>query len=84
MGLLRAFDGASIPKWSLGITLGALASLFASIRGYILTIPLTSALGQWKWLRCRIARPVSDIASIKRASHGLLESLLLLAKCRGG
>jgi hypothetical protein len=84
VGVLKAFDGANVPKWRFGITLGAIASLFASVGGYILMIPLSSALGQWKWLWCRTTRPVSDFTVIERASRGPLGSLLLLFRWKGG
>jgi hypothetical protein len=84
VGVLKAFDGANVPKWRFGITLGAIASLFASVGGYILMIPLASALGQWKWLWCRTTRPVSDFTVIERASRGPLGSLLLLFRWKGG
>jgi len=84
IGVLRAFDGSTIPKWRFDITLGALASLLATIVGYLLTIPLASAIGQWKWLWCKTLNPVSDFALIERASHGPAGSLSLIFRWRGG
>jgi hypothetical protein len=46
VGVLKAFDGANVPKWRFGITLGVIASSFASVGGYILMIPLASPLRQ--------------------------------------
>lgn len=84
IGILAAFDGASVPRWKFGITLGALASLFASLGGYILMIPVGSAIGQLKWIKFQRMRPLADFESFEKSARGPWGSFLLLVKRKGG
>ena len=83
--LLFTFDGHRAPDWPYGITLGALVSLLATIAIFLLTVPVTSGLGQIKWLWFRSEQhKIIDFEVIEEAGRGPMGSFLLLLKWRGG
>lgn len=84
VGTLFAFDGENEPRWKFGITLGPLVSIFATIGGSVLMLPVRSAMGEVKWMWFLRERPVADFETIDMASHGPGGSFLLLVKRKGG
>lgn len=84
VGVLAAFNARSVPHWKYGITLGAIASLFATLTSWCLMLPLTAALGQLKWMWFERERPISDFETLEKAGQGPQGSLVLLCKGKGG
>ena len=83
--LLFTFDGHQAPDWPYGITLGALVSLLATIAIFFLTVPVTSGLGQIKWIWFRSEQhKIIDFEVIEEAGRGPMGSFMLLLKWRGG
>jgi hypothetical protein len=83
--LLFTFDGHQAPDWPYGITLGALVSLLATIAIFLLTVPVTSGLGQIKWIWFRSEpHEIIDFEVIEEAGRGPMGSFMLLLKWRGG
>ena len=84
VGLLYSSDGQPLPSWRYGITLNAIVSLLATVVVFSLVVPVSSSLGQLKWLRMRRARPLVDFELIEDAGRGPSGSLVLLLHGRGG
>lgn len=82
--ILATFNGRAVPDWPLGIQLGTLVSLLATIATFALTIPIAEGISQIKWLWFRHERPISDFGVIDEAGRDPFGSLKLLLKRRGG
>ncbi|KAK3375602.1 hypothetical protein B0T24DRAFT_524142 [Lasiosphaeria ovina] len=84
-GVLAYYDGKSLPSWPSSITLNAIIAILATIATASMSVPLSSGLGQLKWIRFRQNRtPLSDMELFDDASRGALGALALLLRARGG
>ncbi|KAN0087188.1 Protein of unknown function (DUF3176) domain containing protein [Elaphomyces granulatus] len=82
--VLRAFDNQPVPTWSYGITLNTIVSLLASVATFSLIVPITASLNQLKWLWFRERRSLVDFEILENASRGLVGSIYLLLRRKGG
>lgn len=83
--LLLWYDGKTLPSWPLGITLGTLLSILATLIRASISVPLSSGLGQLAWIKIRHeSRPLIHIATFDAASRGILGGLKLVVLGRGG
>jgi hypothetical protein len=85
VAVLTVFDGNTIPQWRFGITVNTLVSIFATINVLLLSIIVSAAVGQVKWIWFRSqARALVDFDIINEASKGPTGSFTLLLRWRGG
>jgi hypothetical protein len=83
--LLLCYNGKPLPSWPLGITLGTLISIFATVIHASISVPLSSGLGQLAWIKFhRQSRPLAQIETFDAASRGVIGGLKLLALGAGG
>jgi hypothetical protein len=84
VAVLRAYQGAPLPKWPLGLSFNtALSVLGAIFRGPVLFIA-AEGIGQLKWQWLSKQRPLSDLTVYDGATRGPWGStkLLWMAKWR--
>jgi hypothetical protein len=84
VGTLAAFDGHKVPEWRGGITLNTIVSLLAAFATFSLVVPITSGLGQSKWLWLLKPRHLDDFEAIESARNGPAGSVRLLLRGKGG
>lgn len=84
IGVLKVFDGQSLPDLPFGITLGAIVGLLATFAEGFFMIPIASTLGQSKWLRARQRRTLDQFRMMDEASRGSWGSFLMLLRGKGG
>lgn len=83
--LLLCYNDKPLPSWPLGITLGTLISIFATVIHASISAPLSSGLGQLAWIKFRHqSRPLAQIETFDAASRGVVGGLKLLALGAGG
>ena len=75
---LRIYDGRPLPKWPLSITINSMVSIFSTIMGMTLLVPLTEGISQAKWLWFRNYHPLSDMEVYDRGSRGPWGALEML------
>ena len=75
---LRIYDGRPLPNWPLSITINSMVSIFSTIMGMTLLVPLTEGISQAKWLWFRNYHPLSDMEVYNRASQGPWGALEML------
>ena len=75
---LRIHDGRPLPSWPLSITINAVVSLFSTVMGMTLLVPLTEGISQAKWLWFRQYHPLSDMGVYDRGSRGPWGALEML------
>ncbi|KAE9370137.1 hypothetical protein N431DRAFT_509147 [Stipitochalara longipes BDJ] len=81
---LVVFNGHALPDLPLGINPNAIIQVLATFGEVFLIVPVTSALGQMKWLRALQVGPVDDFRAMDEASRGAWGSVLLLVRGKGG
>jgi Protein of unknown function (DUF3176) len=81
---LRVLDHRPLPSLRYGITPNAIIGLLASFVQILLLVPVTSSIGQLKWLRALRRRPIYTFQALDRASRGPWGSFLLLIRGSGG
>lgn len=81
---LVVFNGHSIPDLPLGINPNAIIQVLATFGEFFLMIPVTSAIGQMKWLRALQVRPVYEFRALDEASRGPWGSFVLILRRKGG
>jgi hypothetical protein len=82
--VLRALDGRPLPDLRIGIAPNAIIGLLATFAEILLIVPVSSAIGQVKWLQALRKRPMDDFRTIDEAGRGPWGSFLLLARRKGG
>jgi hypothetical protein len=80
---IRVLDGRPLPNTKIGITPNTIVGLLATFLELSLVVPVSSAVGQIKWLRALRARPMQEFSTIDEASRGPWGILLLLARHSG-
>ncbi|KAM7223042.1 Protein of unknown function (DUF3176) domain containing protein [Rhypophila decipiens] len=85
IAVLVYFDGKPLPSWPSSITINAVIAVLATITTACMSVPLSSGLGQLKWIRFKQGRaPLSDMEMFDDASRSAFGALGLLFKFRGG
>lgn len=82
--VLRVLNHRPLPDLQFGITPNAILSLLATFTEALLLVPVSSAIGQVKWLQVSRKRPMLDLRVIDEGSRGAWGSLLLLLRQKGG
>ncbi|KAL0465208.1 hypothetical protein QR685DRAFT_508311 [Neurospora intermedia] len=85
IAVLATYDGQPLPSWPHWITLNAVIAILATVATASMSVPLSSGLGQLKWIRFKQGRaPLSDMEIYDDASRGALGAVNMLARARGG
>ncbi|KAL8832188.1 MAG: hypothetical protein Q9191_000404 [Dirinaria sp. TL-2023a] len=83
--ILRAYDGKPKPTLRGGITLNALVAVLVKIGTSFMIVPLSAALGQWKWNRVGgVERSLGEFSAISDATQSPWASIKLLFRFHGG
>ncbi|KAL3476224.1 hypothetical protein BJX99DRAFT_258739 [Aspergillus californicus] len=83
IGFLARFNGQALPDWPYGMSINSVLSWLVQAMTALLLIPISSCLGQAKWLGFRNAeRPLTDINMYEFASRGVPGSTALLWQLR--
>jgi hypothetical protein len=81
---LNVLNGRPLPDLQYGITPNAIIGLLATFGQALLISPVSSALGQMKWLQALEKRPINNFETLDKASRGPLGSTLLIAGRKSG
>ncbi|KAK3485120.1 hypothetical protein B0T13DRAFT_498598 [Neurospora crassa] len=85
IAVLATYDGQPLPSWPHWITLNAVIAILATVATASMSVPLSSGLGQLKWIRFKQGRaPLSDMEIYDDASRGALGAVNMLVRARGG
>ena len=85
VAILAYYDGKPLPAWPFFITINAVIAILATIATAAMGVPLSSGLGQLKWIRFKQGRaPLADMEMFDEASRGPLGAMNLLLRARGG
>ncbi|KAK3332723.1 hypothetical protein B0T19DRAFT_482928 [Cercophora scortea] len=85
IAVLAYYDQKPLPSWPYSITLNAVIAILATVATASMGVPLSSGLGQLKWIRFKQGRaPLSDMEIFDDASRGVLGAVNLLFRARGG
>lgn len=82
--LLKVLNNRPLPDLQYGITPNAILGLLATLGQALLISPVSSALGQMKWLQALEKRPMDNFETLDKASRGPLGSTLLIAGRKSG
>ncbi|KAK3954431.1 hypothetical protein QBC32DRAFT_336356 [Pseudoneurospora amorphoporcata] len=85
IAVLATYDGQPLPSWPHWITLNAVIAILATVATASMSVPLSSGLGQLKWIRFKQGRaPLSDMEIYDDASRGAFGAVNMLVQARGG
>lgn len=84
VGVLVVCDGMGVPDWPYGITLSALVSLLATIMTICLVEPISSGIGQSKWIWYAQERQMADFDVLDSATRGPFGATVVLVRGKGG
>lgn len=76
--ILRIHEGRPLPDWPLSITINSLVSIFSTIMGMTLVVPLAEGISQAKWHWFQHYHPLSDMGVYDRGSRGPWGALEML------
>jgi hypothetical protein len=80
---LRVFDGKRQPSWQ-GVSLNSVISWISTIAKVFVLMPITSGLGQLKWVWfAKGKQPLSDLQIFDSATRGISGSVQLLWRLKG-
>ena len=82
--VLRVWNGRALPDLQFGIRPNAVIGLLATFGQALLIMPVSSALGQMKWLQALHERPIANFETFDKASRGPLGSAFLIAGRKSG
>ncbi|KUL83997.1 hypothetical protein ZTR_07092 [Talaromyces verruculosus] len=82
--VLNVLKGRPLPDLQYGITPNAILTLLATFGQALLIAPVSSALGQMKWLQALEKRPMDNFETLDKASRGPLGSAFLIADRKSG
>jgi hypothetical protein len=82
--VLKVFEGQSLPRLPLNISLNAIVGLLATFGEILLMVPVASAIGQIKWLHALKKRPMNEFRLLDDASRGPWGGFVLLVRTRRG
>lgn len=81
--ILAVFNNKPLPKWPYNISFNTLISIFAQISSTALLGPVSTCIGQLKWLWFTDrSQNLDDFEAFDSASRGPWPSVLLLWKTR--
>ncbi|KAK3686209.1 hypothetical protein B0T22DRAFT_242745 [Podospora appendiculata] len=80
--ILLIYDGRTLPRLPLNITLNTLVAFFSSLSKAAFMIPVAEAISQCKWNWFRTDKPLSDFETFDVASRGFWGSVTLLGRLR--
>ncbi|KAL1623848.1 hypothetical protein SLS54_004311 [Diplodia seriata] len=81
--VLRMHDHKLLPKWPFDISINVFVSVLSIVSRTTLMVPLTSCIGQLKWLWIKRERPLADLQFFDEASRGPLGALKLFYRTKG-
>lgn len=76
--VLRLHDGRPLPDWPFSITINSLVSIFSTIMGFTLLVPIAEGISQAKWHWFQQYRALRDVEVYDQASRGPWGSLKML------
>lgn len=82
--ILGAYNGKPKPTLRGGITLNALISVLLKIATTCMIVPLSAALGQWKWNRVGVEGSLGEFSLISDAIQSPWASIKLLFRFQAG
>ncbi|EEA19442.1 conserved hypothetical protein [Talaromyces marneffei ATCC 18224] len=82
--VLNVLNGRPLPDLQYGITPNAIIGLLATFGQALLLMPVSSALGQMKWLQALEKRPMDNFETLDKASRGPLGSTKLIVGRKSG
>ena len=82
--ILSVYQNKPRPTLHWGITLNALIAIIIKLGLAFLIVPLSAAVGQWKWMRVRTSRSLEEFSAISDAAQSPWASIMLLVRFRGG
>jgi hypothetical protein len=78
VGVVWYHNGQPLPNWKHGITINSLVSIFLVIMKSGMGLVLAQGLAHLKWTWFDNARPLQDLETYGKASHGPLGAAMLL------
>ncbi|KAK0615211.1 hypothetical protein B0T17DRAFT_510998 [Bombardia bombarda] len=85
IAVLAYYNGKPLPSWPYSITINAVIAILATVATASMSVPLSSGLGQLKWIRFKQGHaPLSDMEVYDDASRGALGAIRMLFRLRGG
>ena len=78
VGVVWYHNGQPLPNWKHGITINSLVSIFLVIMKSGMGLVLAQGLAHLKWTWFDNARPLQDLETYDKASHGPLGAAMLL------
>ncbi|KAL0258683.1 hypothetical protein SLS55_006184 [Diplodia seriata] len=81
--VLNMHDHKLLPNWPFNISINAFVSALLTVSRTTLMVPLTSCIGQLKWLWIKQERPLADLQFFDEASRGPLGALKLFHRTKG-
>ncbi|KAH8881915.1 hypothetical protein GQ53DRAFT_666947, partial [Thozetella sp. PMI_491] len=82
--VLREYDDLAAPNWPMAITLNTFLAFFTSLAKLALMVPVTSGLGQLRWLWFSEPRRLTEFELFEQAYRGIYGSCKLLFSFTGG
>lgn len=82
--VLQVLNGRPLPDLRFGITPNAIIGLLATFAQALLIMPISSAIGQTKWLQALRKHPMDDLRMVDEASRGPWGSFSLIVHRKGG
>ena len=82
--ILGAYNEKPKPTLRGGITLNALIAVLLKIGTSCMIVPLSAALGQWKWNRVGEERSLGEFSLISDAGQSPWASIKLILRFKGG
>ena len=76
--ILRIHEGRPLPDWPLSITINSLVSIFSTIMGMTILVPLEQCISQAKWHWFQEYHPLADMDMYDRGSRGPWGALRML------
>ena len=76
--VLRFHEGRPLPDWPFSITINSLVSIFSTIMGMTILVPLEECISQAKWHWFQEYHPLADMDMYNRGSRGPWGALRML------
>ena len=76
--ILRIYDGRPLHDWPFSITINSLVSIFSTIMGMTVLVPLEQCMSQAKWHWFQEYHPLADMDMYDRGSRGPWGALRML------
>ena len=80
--ILRIYTGRPLPDWPFSITINSLVSIFSTILGMTVVVPLEQCISQAKWQWFQDSHPLADMDMYDRGSRGPWGALRMLWNVR--